>query len=248
METAMRIHCLQHLEFETLGNIPGWVQSKGHVLSKSLPYIEAEFPDIDSFDLLVIMGGLMSVYQESEYLWLKKEKDFVKRVIEAGKAVLGICFGAQMISDVLGGSVRRNNFREIGWHGVELTSLPGNEPFQKGLPRSFTVFQWHGDTYTLPAGARRLFSSEACREQGFVYRDNVLAVQFHPEVDEQCISNLITNCGADLKDGGPYVQEEASIRNRPEMVEISAGIMFSILDRFEDLHRDTVSRVKGYQM
>ncbi|WP_292465680.1 type 1 glutamine amidotransferase [Methanolobus sp.] len=244
METAMRIHCLQHLEFETLGNIPGWVQSKGHILSRSLPYIEAEFPHSDSFDLLIIMGGLMSVYQENEYPWLQKEKGFVRGAIEAGKAVLGICFGAQMISGVLGCSVHRNDLREIGWHKVELTSVPRSEPFQQGLPSSFIAFQWHGDTYGLPAGARRLFTSEACKEQGFVYKDNVLAVQFHPEVNERCISDLMTNCEADLKDGGPYVQGEAGIRNQPELVESSAGIMFSILDRFEELHRNTAARVK----
>jgi hypothetical protein len=64
----------------------------------------------------------------------------------------------------------------------------------------------------------------------------VLAVQFHPEVDEKSISNLITNCRSHLQGGSRYVQEEAKIRNRPELVESSAKLMFSILDRFECLH------------
>lgn len=236
---------MQHLEFETLGNIPGWVQDRGHVLTKSLPYVEAEFPHTDDFDLLLIMGGLMSVYQENEHPWLRKEKAFVRSAIEAGKAVLGICFGAQMLSEVLGSSVRRNDVREIGWHSVEQVPVREEEFFLQGLPSAFTVFQWHGDTYGLPPGARRLFTSAACLEQGFVYGDNVLALQFHPEVDEQCLSNLITNCRSDLQGGGSHVQSEAEILNRPEMIESSARLMFSILDRFEDLYRSSLAGTEG---
>jgi GMP synthase-like glutamine amidotransferase len=245
MGTAMRIHCLQHLEFETLGNIPGWVQDRGHVLTKSLPYVEAEFPHTDDFDLLLIMGGLMSVYQEDEHPWLRQEKEFVRSAIKAGKSVLGICFGAQMLSEVLGSSVRRNGFREIGWHTIGLAPVRDEEFFLQGLPSSFTAFQWHGDTYGLPPGARRLFTSAACLEQGFVYGDNVLALQFHPEVDEQCLSNLVTKRRSDLQDGGRYVQSEAEILNKPEMIESSARLMFSILDRFEDLHRSSLAGTEG---
>ncbi|MCQ6962357.1 type 1 glutamine amidotransferase [Methanolobus chelungpuianus] len=241
----MRIHCLQHLEFETLGNIPGWVHDRGHVLTKSLPYVEVEFPHTDDFDLLLIMGGLMSIYQENEHPWLKKEKAFVRSSIEAGKAVLGICFGAQMLSEVLGSSVRRNNLKEIGWHSVEMVESWKEEFFLQGLSGSFTVFQWHGDTYGLPPGARRLFTSAACMEQGFVYRDNILALQFHPEVNGQCLSNLVMNCRSDLQTDGSYVQSEAEILNRPEMIESSARLMFSILGRFEDLYRSSLAGTEG---
>lgn len=187
----------------------------------------------------------MSVYQENEYPWLKQEKAFVRSAIEAGKSVLGICFGAQMLSEILGSSVRRNDFREIGWHNVELTQSLKEELFLQGLPPSLTVFQWHGDTYELPPGARRLFTSATCLEQGFVYGENVVALQFHPEVDEQCLSNLITNCRSDLQGGGSYVQSEAEILNRPEMIEDSARLMFSILDRFEELHTSSLAEDKG---
>lgn len=239
---------MQHLEFETLGNIPGWVQGSGHVLTKSLPYLEAEFPQTDDFDLLLIMGGLMSVYQENEYPWLKQEKAFVRSAIEAGKSVLGICFGAQMLSEILGSSVRRNDFREIGWYNIEFARSREEEFFLQGLSPSLTVFQWHGDTYGLPPGARRLFTSATCLEQGFVYGENVVALQFHPEVDEHCLSNLITNCRSDLQGGGSYVQSEAEILNRPEMIEGSARLMFSILDRFEELHTSSPAGIEGGRM
>lgn len=110
----MKIHCLQHLKNETLGNIWTWIALKGHTLTKTMLYEDTSFPDPEDFDLLLIMGGTMSVYQEEEFPWLKPEKEFVRKTIEAEKPVLGSCFGAQMLSDVLGGKVSRNEHKEIG--------------------------------------------------------------------------------------------------------------------------------------
>ena len=104
----MRIHCLQHLKNDTLGNIGTWIARKGYRLTKTLLYEDSLFPDPEEFDLLLIMGGTMSVYQEEEYPWLKPEKEFVRKVIETGNPVLGSCFGAQMIAEVLGGKVTKN--------------------------------------------------------------------------------------------------------------------------------------------
>ncbi|MDW7732275.1 MAG: type 1 glutamine amidotransferase [Methanolobus sp.] len=228
----MRIHCLQHLEFETLGNINQWVRSRGHTISRSLPYTGASFPEPDDFDLLVIMGGLMSVYQEDSYPWLKAEKEFVKSCMEAEKAVFGICFGAQMLAEILGSRVSRNDHKEIGWHKVKVTGENEKMPFLAGFSDELTVFQWHGDTFGLPENTIRLFESEACREQGFIYRDNVLAVQFHPEVDEGCVGSLVDNCRGDLVDG-MYIQSEKEIMGKLVFVENSAALMFYILDWFE---------------
>ncbi|TFH05579.1 MAG: type 1 glutamine amidotransferase, partial [Methanosarcina sp.] len=156
----MKIHCLQHLKNETLGNIGTWVSLKGHSLTKTLLYEKPVFPEPEEFDMLLIMGGTMSVYQEKEFPWLRLEKEFVKKVIDTGKPVLGSCFGAQMIAEVLGGKVTRNVFKEIGWHRVK--ALAG-ENMDRGrgtisaLPEclfpEFTAFMWHGDTFEIPAGA-----------------------------------------------------------------------------------------------
>lgn len=237
----MRIHCLQHLEFETLGNINQWVRSRGSILSRSLPYASTSFPEPDDLDLLVIMGGLMSVYQEDSYPWLKAEKEFVNRCLEAKKAVFGICFGAQMLAEILGSKVVRNEHKEIGWHKVKVIDENVEMPFLAGFPEELTVFQWHGDTFALPENTIRLFESEACREQGFLYRDNVLALQFHPEVDEESVGSLVENCRSDLVDG-KYIQSEQDILGRSDLVERSETLMFSILDRFESIHSLKTSR------
>ncbi|SFM83378.1 type 1 glutamine amidotransferase [Methanolobus profundi] len=229
----MKIHCLVHLEFETLGNIKEWACNNGHSISVTMPYMNSNYPHPDEFDLLVIMGGLMSVYQEDEYPWLIEEKEFVKNVIESGKSVYGICFGAQMLSEILGGQVSQNMYREIGWHIIQTLDAFREDDSLFNMPPELTVFQWHGDTFTLPKGARRLFESEACPEQGFIYRDNVLAVQFHPETDESCVDSLVTECASDLVKGR-YIQSEQEIRGRDDLLASSSDLMFTILDWFEE--------------
>jgi GMP synthase-like glutamine amidotransferase len=235
----MKIHCLVHLEFETLGNIRDWVCEKEHSMTVTMPSENQLYPEPDDIDFLIIMGGLMSVYQENEYPWLKQEKEFVKSVISCGKAVYGICFGAQMLSEILGGQVSRNQYREIGWH--KITSLDEFDRDSQffNVPNELTVFQWHGDTFSLPMGCRRLFESEACSEQGFIYGNNVLALQFHPEVDAGCVESLLENCGSDLTEEGKYVSSEDEIRGRDDLLEASANLMFSILDWFEDIIENT---------
>jgi len=235
----VKIHCLQHLKNETLGNIGTWVSLKGHSLTKTLLYEKPAFPEPEEFDMLLIMGGTMSVYQEKEFPWLKLEKDFVRKIIDTGKPVLGSCFGAQMIAEVLGGKVTRNGFKEIGWHRVKalaeenlnkgggtISALPS------GLFPEFTAFMWHGDTFQIPAGAVRLFESEACPNQGFIYRGNIIGLQFHPEADRQWIGNLIEDSGHELVEG-KYIQPEEEILRHEYLLEASHSIAFSLMDWFE---------------
>ena len=102
--------------------------------------------------------------------------------MDAGKRVLGVCLGAQLLADVLGGPVSRNAHKEIGWFPVELSAAGRAYPGFAGLPERFTAFHWHGDSFRLPPGATRLCSSEACVEQGLAVGEKVLGLQFHLEV------------------------------------------------------------------
>jgi GMP synthase-like glutamine amidotransferase len=233
----VRIHCLQHLKEETLGNIGAWITQKGYTLTKTLPNDKALFPDPQEFDLLLVMGGKMSVYQEAEYPWLKSEKEFIKKVIETGKPILGSCFGAQIIAEVLGGRVTKNRFKEIGWHRVRsLERRDSNSSISSGLPfcafDSFTAFMWHGDTFEIPSGAIRLFESEACLNQGFIYNGNILGLQFHPEANRQWVRSLIEDSRHELGEG-LYIQSEKEICRQEYFFEISRYLAFSLMDWFE---------------
>jgi len=235
----VKIHCLQHLKNETLGNIGTWISIKGHTLTKTLVYEKPAFPEPEEFDMLLIMGGTMSVYQEKDFLWLKPEKDFVKKVIDTGKPILGSCFGAQLIAEVLGGKVTRNRFKEIGWHRVKalIGENPNNGKYMNSkLPAclfpEFTAFMWHGDTFEIPKNAAKLFKSEACSNQGFIYGENVLGLQFHPEADRQWIENLIKDSGHELVEGR-FIQSKEEIFRNEHLLKDYQNIAFSLMDWLE---------------
>ncbi|MCG8378009.1 MAG: type 1 glutamine amidotransferase, partial [Proteobacteria bacterium] len=111
----MNIHFLQHVPFEGLGSIENYINEKSHHLSCSRLYLDQELPSVNDLDWLFVMGGPMGIYDEDQYPWLDREKKFIKQCIDSGKIVLGFCLGAQLIADVLGAKVYKNQYREIGW-------------------------------------------------------------------------------------------------------------------------------------
>ena len=157
--------------------------------------------------MLVIMGGPMSVHDEYEHVWLKAEKWFVKQVIDAGKPVLGICLGAQLIAEVLGGTVEPGKQKEIGWFPITLSPEFAASNLGHRFPESINVFHWHGETFTIPDGAQRIASSEACENQGFVYNDRVVGLQFHLETTHISAESIISNSAHELVEG-PFIQSE----------------------------------------
>lgn len=140
----MKIHYLQHVPFENLANIELWARSKNYTISKTLLFNNDALPKTSDFDWLIIMGGPMNIYEDKKYPWLLKEKKFIEKAIADKKIVLGICLGAQLIVDVLGGAVYKNNYKEIGWHPVSLTKGTKNSSVFGKLPDKFIAFHWHG--------------------------------------------------------------------------------------------------------
>ena len=205
----MKIHWLQHVPFEGLGGIEKWAGRNGYERSVTRLFAGDPFPEPESFAMLVVMGGPMGIYDDTLYPWLASEKKFLKSVIEADKPVLGICLGAQLLADVLGAEVRANKEKEIGWFPVvRADAVP--EKLNEILPRMQTVFHWHGDTFDLPQHSRGLYASKGCRNQAFVYRDRVLALQFHLETTARSARSLVDNCRHELVPG-PWIQTEQEI-------------------------------------
>lgn len=210
----MKIHWLQHVAFEGLGSIEKWAQEKGHALSCTRLFAGELLPALTAFDLLIVMGGPMGVYDQDKYPWLQEEKTFLGQVIAAGKPVLGVCLGAQLLADVLGAQVMANTEKEIGWFpaerasGVSARAVP--EQLERVLPVRQTVFHWHGDTFTLPEQAIRLYSSAACVNQAFVYEERVIGLQFHLETTPASVTALVENCRAELAPAA-WIQKEAEI-------------------------------------
>jgi GMP synthase-like glutamine amidotransferase len=212
----MRLHYIQHVPFEGPANIGSWAEDQGWQISGTRLYGGEKLPGPDEFDWLVVMGGPMNIYEEKDYQWLAAEKRFIRKAVENDKIVLGICLGAQLIADVLGGRVVRNRHKEIGWYPVSLSPEGlASVPF-KGFPNRFTAFHWHGDTFSLPPGAVMLAESEACPAQAFsANAGRVLALQFHLESSIESMRALIQNCSHELIDG-EYIQGADAILQRKE--------------------------------
>ena len=205
----MKIHWLQHVDFEGLGSMEKWAREKGHTLSCTRLFAGESLPPLNHFDLLIVMGGPMGVHDQDKYPWLQSEKDFLRRVIAAGKPVLGVCLGAQLLADVLGAQVTANKEKEIGWFPLERArNVP--EGLEGVLPVCPTVFHWHGDTFTLPEKAVRLYSSTACVNQAFVYEGRVIGLQFHLETTQVSAASLVENCRVELVPA-PWIQTAEEI-------------------------------------
>jgi len=229
----MRVHYLQHVPFENLGSMENYFLSRGYQISSTKLYSEENFPGLEDFDWLIIMGGPMGVYDEDRFPWLKNEKRFISDVIEAGKVLLGVCLGAQLIASVLGAKVYKNRFREIGWFPITRSETAAETILGKVLPETLEVFHWHGDTFDIPQGATLLASSEACHNQGFVIENRIVGFQFHLETTMEAAKKLINECSDEL-DGSRYVQsKEQMLSDTTKFAKINT-VMESILQELEN--------------
>lgn len=228
----MQIHYLQHVPFEGLGSIESWALANGHSITVTRLYAGDQFPTLDRFDMLIIMGGPMSIHDEFEHVWLKGEKWFIKQVIESGKPVLGICLGAQLIAEVLGGMVYAGKDKEIGWFPVNLSNEFAATDLGQRFPKTTEIFHWHGETFTLPDGAIRIASSAACDNQGFIFENRVIGLQFHLETTYESALSIIENSRDELIEG-PYIQNETEMLGREENFSRNNRLMQVYLEHLE---------------
>ena len=228
----MNIHYLQHVPFEGLGSIEAWLKTGNHRLTDTRLYQNDPLPEMADFDWLIVMGGPMGVDDEDQYPWLKQEKQFIQQAIGSGKIVLGICLGAQLIAAALGAKVYKNKNPEIGWFNIDRHSEAEGTILSAVLPLQMEVFHWHGDTFDIPVGAQSLAFSVACQNQGFIFDNRVVGLQFHLETTPEIARELVNNCRNEL-DESRYVQSEGEILADPEKFFRINQIMADILNSLE---------------
>jgi GMP synthase (glutamine-hydrolysing) len=228
----MKVHYLQHVPFEGLGSIEPVVRSAGHEVSCTRLFDDEPLPDPARLDWLIVMGGPMGIYDDDRYSWLTREKRFIEKACAAGKTVLGICLGAQLIADVLGARVYANRHREIGWFHVQRSPEILSTRIGPALPESMEVFHWHGDTFDLPQNSTRIGSSEACVNQGFIVDGRIVAIQFHFEATLDTARALLENCSDELDDSR-YVQSAGEILADPAKFAAGNAVMQRILNCLE---------------
>ena len=219
--STFRVHYFQHIVGEGLGSPESWLKRHQAVVSVteffSLAKGESniELPHPDDVDLLIIMGGEMSVNDEEIYPWLIAEKQWIRHFIELGKPVVGLCLGGQLIASCLGAVVKKNHVKEIGWWPVKGRSVTSSTHDIFLFPESITALSWHGDTFDLPNGALWLAESDACAHQAFQYGARVLGFQFHPETTPKSLKLFLSDYGYEEMTRDPqfnaYAQTPAQI-------------------------------------
>ncbi len=216
------IRIFRHLVCQHPGYLGEYLQSR------SIPWemvcIDEDHPipqGTDDVSALVFMGAGVSV--NDRLSWMEGELRLIRKAFDRNLPVMGICFGAQLMSKALGGEITRGGGMEIGWHPVD--KLEENDPdgWLTGIPNQFMAFHWHADTYSLPAQARHLLQSDCFEQQGFVIGDHI-GMQFHLEMTREMVENWIERYGSDLLLDSACSQ--------------SAEAILSTLDqRIEALHR-----------
>lgn len=207
----MRVHVLQHVAFEGLGSIQAWLDARGAAVSTTRFFESPALPATPDHDLVIALGGPMSVNDEAALPWLRPEKQFVAEAVAAGKPVLGICLGAQLIASALGARVHPAPCKEIGWFPVAACERASSV---FGFPESVDAFHWHGETFDLPAGSHHLARSEACPNQAFQLGARTIGLQFHLETTPESADAIITHCRHELV-AQRYVQSEQTLRAVP---------------------------------
>lgn len=226
----MHIHSFHHSPSEGLGEIARWAARKGHTLSAT-HFDRGELPPaLDDVDWLVVMGGPMNIYEHRKFPWLLAEKEALARAIAGQKRLLGICLGAQLIADALGGKVYQNLEVEIGWSPVRINRQAA--PAFAGFPEELTALHWHGDTFSLPPGAVHAGASAACRNQAFAMGPRVVGLQFHLEVNAADVAAFVRMEG-DLG-AGAFIQSGTEIiQSAPAHLPAAHAALTSLLDALE---------------
>lgn len=223
----MIAHYFKHVPFEDIGSIRSWLTTAGYTITCTPFFQSANLPALEEIDLLIVMGGPMSVNDEKRYPWLVPEKQFIRQMIISGKPVLGICLGAQLIASAMGAKVYPNWVKEIGWFPVYGVSS-GDRPVFR-FPQSVQAFHWHGETFDLPTGATRIAKSVGCENQAFHLGQSVIGLQFHLETTPQSAQDLVTHCRDELIHA-PYIQTETEILSaKPAQYQSINDLMNKIL-------------------
>ncbi len=229
----MRIHCFQHASFEDPGIIIEWAAQHGHTITYTYFFEENySIPPLEEIENLLVLGGAMNVDEEPQYPWLNAEKQTIKKVIDAGKKVMGICLGSQLIASALGKSVYKGREKEIGFFPVTFTQQALVHKYFNHFAKETTVFNWHGDTFDLPDGAILIASSVNYPNQAFIINEQVLALQFHFEMNETSLKNWQLEDCSELLEQGAYIQNAEQIAAGNHYLTQNKKDIFLMLDKF----------------
>lgn len=233
----MRLQIIQHESFEAPAAIAKWAENKGHAIAYTRLYLNEQLPScVNDFDLLVVMGGPQSpatTVKECPHFNAKQEIDFIRNAINKGKAVLGVCLGAQLIGEALGAKFDHSPNKEIGVFELTLTEAGKRDPFFSAVPPNFLVGHWHGDMPGLTESSEVLAYSEGCPRQIVRYSPKVYGFQCHFEFTPDAIQGMIDSCSEELEKfkSLPYIESVSTLKSH-DFIEINR-YLYGFLDYIE---------------
>ena len=197
---------IKNVAAEGPGTIELFLRNNG-IPSRTVEGYREALPSGDEFEVLIMLGGPMSVNETDIYPYIAAEEGLVREFIEGGKKVFGVCLGAQIMAKALGAKVYPGREKEIGWHEIELLGEGLRDPLMGKLAihprtgdfcRRFKVFHWHGETFDIPVGAERIAQSDLYANQAFRYGTGAYAFQFHIEVEKGTIYEWLKDEAVDM--------------------------------------------------
>lgn len=231
----MHIHFIIHEHFEAPGAYEIWGKSRGCSLSYTRAYQGDPLPEeLGGTDLLIIMGGPQSpatTREECPWFDAQAEKALISRAIEAGKTVIGVCLGSQLIGEALGAAFCHSPEKEIGKFPVRLTDAGKANPLFEGFGSVLNVGHWHNDMPGLTPQAKVLAYSEGCPRQIVQYSERVYGFQCHMELTPEVVELLIEHSQNDLRRAGEFRFVETAEKLRSHDYREMNQVLFSFLDK-----------------
>lgn len=218
------LHLIQNDPYVPAGILGAILQERGASFRTVRPYAGEELPAPDEA-ACVVLGGFMGVRDTAKHPFLDSLKVFMADAAGRGMPLLGICLGGQLLASALGAEVRSGSRGERGVCGISLIDAALDDPLFRGIPESFSAFQWHSDSFDPPAGAVHLAVSPICPGQAFRVGPCAYGLQFHPEVTAEIVVDWSRRTGA----GGEAVEafrqhEEKCMRVARRLLENFLGL------------------------
>lgn len=198
----MRVHFVVHEAFEAPGAYETWAMARGHDITYSRVYLDEPLPrSAESIDLLIVMGGPQSpttTKEECLHFDARAECALIAECVRAGRSVVGVCLGSQLIGETLGAPFEHSPEKEIGVFPITLTVGGKGHPKFAHFGEGLDVGHWHNDMPGLTADATIIAFSAGCPRQIVEYGPLVYGFQCHMEFTPDVVELLIAASEAEL--------------------------------------------------